>query len=141
MSRFCNKTNTMVLGAASKLFKHFIENVKPNSIVSYSDRRYFNGELYRTLGFRFVSNTPPNYHYIIDNYKNVQHRMGWQKHKLKAKLSAFDPALSEWENMKNNGFDRIWDCGHGKWMWSSDQITQMEHHQNQKTSEEILEDL
>jgi len=33
------------------------------------------------------------------------------KHKLKDKLALFDPKLTEWENMQNNGYDRIWDCG------------------------------
>jgi len=26
-------------------------------------------------------------------------------------LETFNPDLTEWENMKVNGFDRIWDCG------------------------------
>jgi len=33
------------------------------------------------------------------------------------KLANFNPNLSEWENMKNNGYDRIWDCGHLKYEW------------------------
>ena len=117
MSRFCNKIDTMVLGGASKLFKHFIKNINPKSVVSYSDRRYFDGELYKNLGFQFVNNSPPNYYYILNNYKTAQHRMSWQKSKLKNRLENFDPNLSEWENMKNHGFDRIWDCGHGKWVF------------------------
>jgi hypothetical protein len=117
MSRFCNKINTNVIGGASKLFSHFINTLKPTSVVSYSDRRYFNGNLYKTLNFNFAYNTPPNYYYILDNYKTLQHRMNWQKHKLKTKLPNFDETLSEWENMKTHGFDRIWDCGHGKWIW------------------------
>jgi len=32
------------------------------------------------------------------------------KHKL-TKLKTFNNKLSEWENMKNNNYDRIWDCG------------------------------
>ena len=39
------------------------------------------------------------------------------KSKLKNKLQKFDESLSEWENMKANGFDRIWDCGHTKWIY------------------------
>ena len=30
-------------------------------------------------------------------------------------LKIYNHSLSEWENMKNNGYDRIWDCGHGKY--------------------------
>ena len=41
----------------------------------------------------------------------------FQKFKLKNKLQKFDESLSEWENMKANGFDRIWDCGHTKWIY------------------------
>ena len=33
------------------------------------------------------------------------------KHKLKDKLTNFDPNLTEFENMENNGYFRIYDCG------------------------------
>jgi len=122
MSRFCNKINTTVIGGASRLFKHFINNVNPDSVVSYSDRRYFDGILYKNLNFTFVHNTPPNYYYILNNYKIIQHRMNWQKHKISKRLPIFDSNLSEWENMKNNGFDRIWDCGHSKWIFTTTPI-------------------
>lgn len=117
MSRFCTKLNNRVVGGSSKLFSYFIKNYNPTSIVSYSDRRYFSGETYLKLGFNFVSNTPPNYHYTIDGYVDLQNRINWQKAKLSKKLLTFDNTLSEWENMKINGFDRIWDCGHSKWVW------------------------
>ena len=113
--RFCNVINTIVNGGASKLLKHFIKHYNPKNIVSYSDRRYFTGKIYEILGFNFVSHTPPNYHYLINNYKDIRHRMSFQKHKLEKLLKIYNHSLSEWENMKNNGYDRIWDCGHGKY--------------------------
>jgi hypothetical protein len=113
--RFCNSINTIVNGGASKLLKYFVNHYKPKNIVSYSDRRYFTGKIYETLGFKFVSHTPPNYHYLINNYKDIRHRMSFQKHKLEKLLKIYNHSLSEWENMKNNGYDRIWDCGHGKY--------------------------
>lgn len=122
LSRFCNKINTIIHGGASKLFTHFIKNYNPKSIISYSDKRYFDGMLYLNLGFSFSKTTPPSYYYIIDNYQTLQNRISWQKHKLKNKLPKFDPSLSEWENMKNNGFDRIWDCGCIKWRWESKSV-------------------
>jgi hypothetical protein len=118
MVRFCNKLNTIICGGASKLFSYFVRTNNPTSVVSYSDRRYFDGNLYSALGFQFISNTPPSYHYISKDYKYLMNRMQFQKHKLPEKLPIFDATLSEWENMKNNGFDRIWDCGHGKWVWT-----------------------
>lgn len=118
MVRFCNQLNTVIPGGASKLLTHFIKTYAPVSIVSYSDRRYFDGKLYLNLGFKFISNSPPSYHYLSKDYKYLMNRMTFQKHKQKDKLTHFDSNLSEWENMKRNGFDRIWDCGHSKWLWS-----------------------
>jgi len=119
MSRFCNKLDTSVIGSAGKLFNHFINNFKPKSIVSYSDRRFFTGNLYVQLGFLFSHNTSPNYFYIMGNYATSKNRMSFQKHKLKKVLSNFNPALTEWGNMQAAGFDRIWDCGNTKWVWHS----------------------
>jgi len=117
LMRFCNKLDTVVVGGASKLFSHFINNYTYKQIVSYSDRRYFSGEIYNTLGFKFVGYTPPNYYYIVNNYKDLRHRMSFQKHKLPKLLKEYDEKLSEWENMKNNGYDRIWDCGNSKFIY------------------------
>jgi hypothetical protein len=119
MSRFCSKMGHTIVGGSSKLFNYFIKTYKPNTVVSYSDRRYFSGETYVKLGFNFNSNTPPNYHYIIDNYDTLQSRINWQKGKLEKKLLSFDKSISEWENMKMNNFDRIWDCGHSKWIYNN----------------------
>jgi len=118
--RYCNKLNTSVVGGASKLFSYFVENHKPDSIVSYSDTRYFDGNIYGILGFSFIQQTSPNYYYISNDYKSLYNRMSFQKHKLKKVLTSFDPLLTEWENMQKAGFDRIWDCGNSKWIWRPD---------------------
>ena len=116
LSRYCNKLNYTINGAANKLFKYFIHIHSPKNIVTYSDRKIFDGNVYLNMGFQFVKNTTPGYYYIIDNYKTLKSRMGFQKHKLKTILSEFDSSLSEWENMKNHGYDRIWDCGSMKFV-------------------------
>lgn len=117
ISRFCNALNTKIHGGASKLFSMFLQDYNPKSVISYSDKRYFAGEVYKALGMEFVGNTPQGYHYISPDYKTLFNRQMFQKNKLSKRLEKFDPKLSEWENMKNNGFDRIWDCGHTKWIW------------------------
>lgn len=117
ISRFCNALNTRVHGGATKLFNIFLLDYKPNSVVSYSDRRLFSGDLYSKLGMTFEGNTAQGYHYVSPDFSTVFNRQMFQKSKLSKKLKVFDSNLSEWENMKNNGFDRIWDCGHSKWVW------------------------
>jgi len=119
LSRFVNKQNTSVRGGASKLFKHFIRIYKPRTIISYSDRRLFGGNIYQTLGFQFIGNTSEGYHYISKDYKHLFNRMGYQKHMLKDKLDVYDEKASEWTNMQANGYDRIWDCGNSKWLWTT----------------------
>jgi hypothetical protein len=120
ISRFCNALNTRVLGGASKLFSIFLADYKPLSVVSYSDRRFFSGDIYSKLNMNFVGNTAQGYHYVSPDFSTVFNRQMFQKAKLAKKLEKFDPALSEWENMKINKFDRIWDCGHSKWIWKND---------------------
>ena len=117
--RFCNALNTSVVGGASRLFKHFIANYKPESISTYSDRRWFTGEVYNSLGFKFIGYTPPNHFYVNKRTGCAErfNRMGFQKHKLASKLDVYDPGITELANMKNNGYGRIWDCGNFKFIW------------------------
>jgi hypothetical protein len=118
LSRYCNILNTNVIGGASKLFSYFVKNHDVNSIVTYSDRRLFTGNLYKQIGMSFVDNTPSGYHYFHKNKGVPIERTHFQKHKLKEKIEKFDINLSEWQNMQINGYDRIWDCGHMKFSWN-----------------------
>jgi very-short-patch-repair endonuclease len=110
------------IGGASKLFKYFTKNYKPKQIISYADRRFSIGNLYNVLGFNLVSKTEPNYWYFHLNSKvnKRHHRSSFQKHKLPKLLNTFDPKLTEWQNMKLNGYDRVWDCGNLKFIWESE---------------------
>lgn len=117
--RFANKLNTSVVGGASRLFKHFIKTIKPNSIITYSDKRWNTGELYSILGFTYSHTSSPNYFYFHKNNNlKLLSRQSFQKHKLESKLGVFDPNMTEWENMAANGYDRIWDCGNDVYSWT-----------------------
>ena len=117
MSRYCNKLGYSVTGGASKLFAYFKLKYSPKSIVSYCDRRYFDGKVYKKIGMNIVSTTPPSYHYFNKNNCIPINRLQFQKHKLSHFFSNYDQNLTEWENMQLNGYDRIWDCGHFKYEW------------------------
>jgi hypothetical protein len=114
--RFSSKLFTTIIGGFSKLLKYFINNYNPSSIITYADRRYSNGNVYEKNGFTFLHNSDPNYFYNIGQ-KDLYSRVVFQKHKLKNKLEKFDENLTEWENMVNNGYDRIWDCGNKVYYW------------------------
>jgi len=113
MLRFCNKLNTKIVGGASKLFGHFIQNYKPKNVVSYSDNRYFDGGLYEKLGFKFLKNTELNYWYFKDLVR--MHRYNFRKDKLIK--DGYDPNKTEKQIMYERGYNIIWDCGNKKWVW------------------------
>lgn len=105
LARMCTKLNTQVIGGFSKLLKH----QKYDIFNSYVDRSIFNGKSYLKNGFTLIGETPPSYKY----YKSgkVYNRIRFQKHKLNKLLSNFDVNQTEIENMKNNGYLLIYDCG------------------------------
>jgi hypothetical protein len=114
--RSCSLLNTSVAGGFSRLLQHYIKMYNPRSILSYCDRSIFSGKGYIASGFTQLESSPPSYWYT-KNHKIVESRYSYQKHKLKDKLTNFDPELTEWENMQNNGYDRIWDCGNFVFLW------------------------
>jgi very-short-patch-repair endonuclease len=109
MMRFANKLNTTVIGGAGKLLKHFIKTNNPVSILSFADRRYSNGGLYKQLGFKFIGNTEPNYFYFKKNELIREYRFKYRKDILVK--NGFDPSLTEFEIMAKRGFLQIYDCG------------------------------
>lgn len=108
--RYCNKLNISVVGGASKLLFYFRKNYK-GSIISYANKRWSDGNLYKKLGFDLVNESCPNYYYFKPNECILYSRIQFQKHKLKDKLDIFDDKLTETQNMYNNGYRKIYDCG------------------------------
>lgn len=121
--RFAIKKYTLITGIASKLFQAAIKELKPEKIISFADRRWSSdiesGILYMKLGFKKDTCTSPNYWYLLkkNSYKKRVHRFAFRKSLLNKKLDVFDKEKSEWENMKQNGNDRVWDCGTIKYVW------------------------
>lgn len=104
MVRFVVKNGYSVLGAFSKLLRH--------SSVTYSfvDRRIFTGAGYLKNGFVLQRITQPNYFYENDGQYAGSRQM-YQKHKLSKLLPIFDSSLTEMQNMANNDYYPVYDCG------------------------------
>lgn len=122
LSRFCNKLGYRVIGGASKLLKHFIDNNKEFSkVYSFSDNRYSNGNLYKTLGFTKVRESRPDYFYISENptddypsyYKRFNKRR-FRKRELESKGISID-GRTEHQIASDMGFFRLYDCGKRLW--------------------------
>ena len=111
LSRFCCKTNTIVQGGANKLFKYFIRNFEFDKIVSYSEHRWGNGNVYTNLGFTKVSETVPGYYYYhLDNPLDIKHRFNFRKSMLSKR---FGESIYEKEEeiCKDNNYFRIYNSG------------------------------
>jgi very-short-patch-repair endonuclease len=111
--RFASVSGLTVQGGASRLLKAFERNHPQQSLVSYADIRYSQGNVYRQLGFNFVHRSSPGYFYSkgSENGSDIVSRYKAQKHKLASWLPEFDANLTEAANMSNNGYYRVWDCG------------------------------
>lgn len=119
--RYSSKLNCNVVGGFSKILKYFIEHYLPKSIITYSDKGWSVGDVYKNNNFKFLHTIPPAYFYTND-YKNFYNRISFQKKKLKSKLPEFDLTKTEWENMQANGYDRIWNCGNDAWVWTDSHV-------------------
>jgi len=113
--RSCSLINTQVIGGFDRLVKHFVSEYKPKNLVSYVDRRYFDGHGYRN--WKLVGETDINYWYWKHGTDYIESRMKYQKHKLNEVLEVYDESKTEYENMMMNGYTRIWDCGNLKFVY------------------------
>ena len=111
------------VGGASKLFKWFVDNYKPASIISYCDVRFCVPDpektVYSKLGFKFLHKSVSNYQYWSQDLTKHYSRMACQKHRLKDLLQSFDPGKTEYQNMHDAGFLRIYDLGNYVFGWYS----------------------
>lgn len=110
--RYCNKLNYSVIGGFSKLLSAIKQDY--TQLYSYTDLRYFNGSIYQKFG-TFLKTTEPGYFWTnsivrISRYKT-------QKNKLhKIIKTPYDPSLSESMIMRNNGYNKIYDCGNNLYL-------------------------
>jgi hypothetical protein len=122
-------TSMTVVGGASKLLKHYIKKYNPSNIISFADLRWSNGEMYYQLGFKLISEVPPMQSYV-ENYSLRHHKLKFKRHRLLDRLDG----ETEWDYMKRNGYDRIWDCGKLKFEMvldkNSNNVVQYDHVNN-----------
>lgn len=114
LKRFATNGKNNV-GAAGKLLKAFQREHNYPSIVSFSDRRWFSGNMYKKIGFDHDGVIPPDYYYVKGNIRH--HKSAFRKSQIKAKYpDTYDGRLTEREMMRMLKFHRIYDCGKDRWV-------------------------
>lgn len=100
--RLCSKTGVKVVGGASKLFKKFVADNCPKSIISYCDLAKFSGEVYKQIGMEL--------HHISDPAKV------WSKG---------DKYVTD-NLLRQRGYDQLFNANYGK--GTSNEQLMLEHH-------------
>lgn len=115
--RLCFKN--IIVGGSEKIFKYFLREYNPNSIITYVNISKFTGNVYTKLGFNPIIPNPitqPNYVWVEGHNKEVLTRYQTQKQKLIEK-GLGKAEQTEDEIMKNLGYYKIYDSGNLKLEW------------------------
>lgn len=114
--RLCTKPEYKVVGGTEKLFKHFIELVNPQSVISYCDNSKFSGEVYNRLGFTQKGKPHPSLHWSRDDVHitdNLLRQRGFDQ----LFNTNYGKGTSNEELMIEHGWLPIYDCGQMTFIW------------------------
>lgn len=122
--RYCSNKN--VIGGAKRLFKYFLNNYKPTSIISYCDNSKFIGDLYLKLNFIKLKQNTPSCHWF--NGKDHITDSLLVKQGFSRLINHCESKEDNLENMNNkelmlkNGFFQIYDCGQSVYVWENSKL-------------------
>jgi hypothetical protein len=120
-------TRVTVAGAASRLFKAFVQEVNPPEVKSFSDNRYFAGGMYEQLGFELEADVAADYQ-VWSPKLGLRPKPHYQRRQLPQRLAdhemteLFDPKTdprTEAEMTYLMGCGRLYDCGKKRWLWTN----------------------
>ena len=118
--RLCSLPYYLVIGGSKKLFKYFLDNYKPSSIISYCDNSKFRGSIYINLGFTLLKKNIPSKHWF--NIKTKQHitdNLLRQRGYDQLFNTNYGKGTSNEELMLNNGFVELYDCGQSVYIYKN----------------------
>ena len=118
--RYCSSTE--VIGGASKLFKHFLNQIpKGSTIISFQNLDKFSGNLYEQLGFEFDGYTAPSYEWVKRN--NIFERYSWFLITKKGVDNILGTHYGKGKNnvelMKKEGFVRVYNSGNRRYIYKT----------------------
>ena len=115
--RLCTKSGYRVIGGASKLFKYFIRNYSPKSIISYCDLSKFSGRVYEQIGMKLHHVSEPSKIWSKNSDKitdNLLRQRGFDQ----LFKTNFGKGVSNEQLMLEHGWLPVYDCGQAVYEWS-----------------------
>lgn len=121
--RLCTHPEYAVVGGAEKLFKYFVKNYSPESIISYCDNSKFSGKVYSRLGMILLSYGEPTRHwYNTKTRKHVTDNLLRQRgfdQLFGAEYGCYGKGTSNHELMLKHNFVEVFDCGQSTYIWKN----------------------
>jgi len=117
LDRLCFKTGVTVAGGASRLLSRLMQWGRESgftTMISWSDQRYSEGNVYRKMGFTLDEILKPDYSYV-NGYKRISKQSCKKSAIAKKWPEIYHPDKTEREMMIEVGYPRIWDCGKIRW--------------------------
>jgi DNA-directed RNA polymerase subunit N (RpoN/RPB10) len=121
LTRFCVRNGFQIHGSASRLFKNLLKVHKPDTVVSYSHNRWFNGKVYPALGFKLDGQVAPDYQTLWSGQHGVK-GLRSKQFSRKSRLQALGEKLkgrTEAKILDDLGVHRIYDYGKQRWLYTS----------------------
>ena len=116
--RYCS--HYCVIGGAERLFKYFISNYKPNSIVSYCDTSKFSGKVYDILGFKYVkTNSPRKHWYSWKEKRHITDGLLLSQGYDRLFKENHGKGTSNEELILARGYLPVYDCGQSTYIWEN----------------------
>lgn len=114
--RYCSHYN--VVGGANKLFKYFLDNYKPNSVVSYCDTSKFSGKVYNALGFTLDTVNNPSCHwYSVKEDKHITDNLLRMQGYDRLFKESHGKGTSNEELILARGYLPVYDCGQNTYVY------------------------
>ncbi|MCM1222648.1 MAG: hypothetical protein NC548_50125, partial [Lachnospiraceae bacterium] len=117
--RLCSDSEVSIVGGAEKLFKYFIRNYSPESIISYCDLAKFSGDVYERLGFTHLHNTEPNKIWS-NGIRKITNNLLMQRGYDQLFNTNYGKGTNNGELMLQHGWLPVYDCGQGVYVWKSE---------------------
>lgn len=117
LTRLCFLPGYTVIGGSSRLFRSGIEWAKNQGyekIISWSDNRWSQGNVYSKIGFTLDKEWGADYAYVP--MKRPTSRIA--KQNMQKKFINCPVGTKEHEHALTLGFSRIWDCGKKRWIYN-----------------------
>ena len=114
--RLCSHKDYKIVGGSERLFKHFLKEINPQSIISYCDYSKFSGEVYERLDMKLIKVSSPNKIWIRDNKiirDSLLNQIGFDN----LFGTNYGKGTSNEELMINHGWLETYDCGNKIYEW------------------------